>query len=455
MVKKGKAPSEVADVEKEAVEEAPVDTSPAIEEEPVVEAPGNKKKKAAAAAEMENGEADGEAPPVENGTTEDKKSTEGGEKKKTPKSVKVVPAWASISDEARKNLSKARLPKPKVQDAVLAAMAACADSKGLVSAGAIRKFVQEDNPDLPKMVLKKAVAKAIERGLIKQVKGKGFAGSFKLESAKNIAKSGKSGAKAKEGKGKAKATGPKLAPLENEFPGIFTWACNPKEASIPLIRKYLTKHYPDLDVVDNPKQFRKALESGENKGQLRRVTGQGFSGTFALVDEADKTGAKFEDALENAIIAMSEPKQVSVTTLRDYLSVYHPEYNTDQRPTVLKNALERSVAKGWLRQISGKGFAGTYRLMHPYYPSPRELWGKYFVEKKEKDESSTPKRKATKRPAAESDSEEDSDDDEVLPTPKKRGAPTPRKTAAPTKKVAKKIVKKTKPAAKKGKKAKK
>ena len=138
------------------------------------------------------------------------------------------------------------------------------------------------------------------------------------------------------------------------------------------------------------------------------MTGQGFSGTFALVDEADKTGAKFEDALENAIIAMSEPKQVSVNSLRDYLSkdltfsgvgifkiyvagVYHPEYNTDQRPTVLKSALERSVAKGWLKQISGKGFAGTYRLMHPYYPSPRELWGNLFVEKKTKEETSTPK----------------------------------------------------------------
>ena len=71
--------------------------------------------------------------------------------------------------------------------------------------------------------------------------------------------------------------------------------------------------------------------------------------------------------------------------------VYHPEYNTDQRPTVLKSALERSVAKGWLKQISGKGFAGTYRLMHPYYPSPRELWGNLFVEKKAKEETSTPK----------------------------------------------------------------
>merc|ERR1719233_2360612 len=91
------------------------------------------------------------------------KATEDGEKKKTPKPVKkVVPAWASISDEARKNLSKGKLPKPKVQDAILAAMAACADSKGLVSSGAIRKFVMEENPDLPKMVLKKARARLLQ-----------------------------------------------------------------------------------------------------------------------------------------------------------------------------------------------------------------------------------------------------------------------------------------------------
>jgi len=378
-------------------------------------------------------------------------------KKKTTKPVKrVVPAWASISEEARKSLSKSKLPKPKTQDAVMAAMAACADSKGLVSAGAIRKFVMEDNPDLSSLVLKKTVLKAVEKGLIKQVKGTGFTGSFKLESAKTVAKAAKASKTSKGGKA-AKSSGPKLPPLENEFPGIFTWACNPKEASVPLIRKYLVKHYPELNVEENLKDFRKALESGEKKEQLRRVTGQGFNGTFALVDGADKTGAKFEDAFENAIIAMSEPKQVSVTSLRDYLGEYHKEYNTDNRPLVLKNALERSVAKGWLKQISGRGFSGTYRLMHPYYPSPKELWGEYFVEKKEKDEKSTPKRKATKRAAVESDSEEEpEDDDEVLPSPKKRGAPSPRKTAAPKKKVAKKVVaKKSKPAPKKGKKSKK
>ena len=38
------------------------------------------------------------------------------------------------------------------------------------------------------------------------------------------------------------------------------------------------------------------------------------------MDGANKTGGKFEDAIENAIISMNEPKQVSVSGLRDYLS---------------------------------------------------------------------------------------------------------------------------------------
>ena len=63
--------------------------------------------------------------------------------------------------------------------------------------------------------------------------------------------------------------------------------------------------------------------------------------------------------------------------------MYHKEYNTDGRPTVLKNALARAEAKGWVKQISGKGFTGTYRLNHPYYPSPKELWGPLYEEKNE------------------------------------------------------------------------
>ena len=52
--------------------------------------------------------------------------------------------------------------------------------QGLASVGSIRRFVMAEMPDLPKMMLKKGVLKAVERGLIKQVKGKGFSGSFKV-----------------------------------------------------------------------------------------------------------------------------------------------------------------------------------------------------------------------------------------------------------------------------------
>ena len=104
-------------------------------------------------------------------------------------------------------------------------------------------------------------------------------------------------------------------------------------------------------IIENCNGHRKALELAEKNGQLERLTGKGFNGTFQLVDGANKTGAKFEDAFENACIAMNEPKDVSVSKLRDYLSVYHAEYNTDNRPTVLKSALERAVTKGWITQV--------------------------------------------------------------------------------------------------------
>merc|ERR1711997_1127207 len=114
----------------------------------------------------------------------------------------------------------------------------------------------------------------------------------------------------------------------------------------------------------------------------------------------------------------------------DYLSCWHSEYNTDNRPMVLKKALDRCSEKGWIQQITGKGFSGTYRLMHPYYPGPRELWGEDYEEENKKTEKPTP-RKASKRAAVEDseDEEEESeeedidDDDEVMPTPKKRGHP--------------------------------
>lgn len=436
MVKKAQVAAAIAEME---AAEAQNDTAP--ETVPEVETPES--------APAENDKKDDvneeESAKKEDPKKETTKNDTPSEKKSKPVK-KVVPAWASLSDEARAKLPASKLPKPKIQDAIIAAInQAGPESKGVVSVGTIKRLVMEDNPDLPKSILKKSILKALERGVIKQVKGKGFSGSFKLDTTKKPEKK----AAGKDKKKKAAATSVGKEPLDNLFPIVFTWACNPKEASVGLIRKYIAKHYPELDVEGI--KFKKALETAETKGQLERITGKGFSGTFQLVDEAKKTGGNYEDAIENAVIAMNEPKDVSVPGLRDYLGVYHPEYDTDQKPHVLKNALERAVKKGWLDQVTGKGFSGTYRLMHPFHPSPRELWGKDYIDPKKeepkKKEDSKSKPKATKRAVSESEDESEDEDDEVVPAPKKRGAPKPRKTAAaPAKKV-----KKAAPAAKKAK----
>ncbi len=95
----------------------------------------------------------------------------------------------------------------------------------------------------------------------------------------------------------------------------------------------MSLHHPRLNVDTG---LKRALERGVELGQLDQLTGKGQSGTFQLVDGAPKTGTDFEDAIEDAIIAMNEPKDASVVALRHYLSEYHTEYNVEKRPKVGK-----------------------------------------------------------------------------------------------------------------------
>jgi len=90
------------------------------------------------------------------------------------------------------------MQRPKMTDAIVEAIKVCGNSKGLASASSIRAMIMTDHPDLPKMVLKKAMTKAIDQGMVTQVKGNGFSGSFKLGKGKPAVKKaadGKKGAK--------------------------------------------------------------------------------------------------------------------------------------------------------------------------------------------------------------------------------------------------------------------
>ena len=182
MVGKNKAAAAAATLEEapEAAAEAPAAPETPAPAEPAAEAPAEKSEK----------------------KDEEKKeeSSDEDKDKKKKKKKKVVPTWATLSEEARSKLAKAgSIQKPKMTDAIVEAIKVCADSKGAASASSIRAMIMTDHPDLPKMVLKKAMIKAVDQGLVTQVKGKGFSGSFKLgkgkPAVKKAAEGGKKGAK--------------------------------------------------------------------------------------------------------------------------------------------------------------------------------------------------------------------------------------------------------------------
>jgi len=361
-------------------------------------------------------------------------------KKKKPVK-KTIPAWASIDDAKKKKGLAAAAPSSSLA-VIEEALLACGNNKGQASSAAIRNFVKKNYPQLSKVIFRNSMKKAIAQDRILLVRGHDLVGTFKK--GKNFKKKPEQpGKKGKDAKNK-KVSKP-LVPLEDLFPNAFCWIAHPKESSFNYIKKYLGNHYKHLDVEG--KAFRNAMEKAIEKGQLKRVTGAGMSGTFSLVDGAEKFGGRYEDAIEDAVIANNAPKDASVSKLRDYLGEYHKEYETDQKPLVLLKALQRAEAAGHIERISGTGgFNGSFKLSYPYYPSPKELWGEWY---EDPNKASSPKKQTKKGKKADSSDEESSseeedsdeeesseeeDDEPVYVPKKKRGAPTARKPLVTPKK---------------------
>ena len=384
-------------------------------------------------------------------------ATEEVKKKKPVK--KVIPHWATLSDAQAKQTSSARVGPTATSSVttIIEAINDTCDGKGLASYILVKKHVQKHHPSWPKMTFKSALRNAVAKGRVKQIRN-----SYKVVANPKGAKSVEVKKKVSS-KGRSKTVKVvKEGPLEELFPHIFTWVCEPKEASYGLIRKYIGQHFPNLS-TDAP--FKKAMETMENKGQLDRLTGKGANGTFQLMDGAKKTGAKYEDPIEDAIIASNEPKDASIPALRHYLSEYHTEYDVANKPKVLLKALERAEAQGWVKRITGAGFSGSFRLGYPYIPSPKDLWREAY---NENDYEVRPRTKSVKY-ADDSDEEEEESEEsedeyedtsdeasvaseadsylEVIPKKKKRGAPTVR--GEPVKKKAKKPAPAKKPAGQK------
>lgn len=433
----------------EATEKQETVDSPATETVPEAAPPkkgakGSKGKKTKKAKNAASTEKQGDAI---NGEIKEGNDASTEEKPKKPVK-KIIPHWATLSESQVKAKAKASSVSVGASGVtvIIDAINSCANEKGMASYILIKKHVQKQNPSWPKMVFKGALRRAVQKGQVKQIRN-----SYKV-----ISEAPKQSSKSAEKKTKSTSSKKAGCPLEELFPHIFTWVCEPKEASYALIRKYVSKHFPNLysDIA-----FKKAMAAMVSKGQLDQITAKGASGTFQLVDGAKKTGSTFEDPVEDAIIASNEPKDASIPALRHYLSEYHTEYNVSNKPKVLLGALERAENKGWITRISGKGLSGSFRLAYAYIPSPKDLWrGDYDQNDYEPKKRQASKTSKTADSSSDDSSEESDDDDfaEVMPTkknrggsaPVKRGAPAAKKAAPPAKKKKAAPAKKSTPAKK-------
>ncbi|XP_069598135.1 heterochromatin protein 1-binding protein 3 [Ranitomeya imitator] len=365
---------------------------------------------------------------AEGAVSEDAKKDGDKEPAKEKKVKKTIPTWATLSASqlarAQKQTHMASSSRPKMDEILTEAIKACFQKTG-ASVVSIRKYIISKYPSLELekrgYLLKQSLKRALQRGNIRQVKGKGASGSFVV-----VSNSSKSASKSRDKKKSSSTAGEQPnVKLEDILPLAFTRLCEPKEASYSLIKKYVAQYYPKLKVEVRPQLLKNALQRAVEKGQLEQITGKGASGTFQLKRAGDKpllSGGGFEDAILSAITAMNEPKTCSTTAIKKYVLENHPGVNSSFQVHLLKRTLQKCEKNGWMEQISGKGFSGTYQLSFPYYPSPIILFPDKASEEEEEEESDNESEESE-----EEESEEESEDEE--PPPKRRM----QKKAAPSK----------------------
>lgn len=451
-----KTPSAAAEKEPEASSEE----SPAAEKEQATSS--------AAAADGDEGSAAGKTAPAENGEKADgaaaEKEGEGKEKKddkckdcaagqcathcyvlllrlkdgykyeksKVKKVKRTIPAWASVTASKKVPVTNFAGTQNKVDNILIEAITSCNDRSG-VSYQSVMKYIVKKYPgmelDRKKFLIKKAMKKHLEKGTIKQLKGKGLSGTFTIGKQTPL----------------SKKAAQKQESLGDALPLIITRLCEPKEASYNLIKKYLEQHFPSFNIENRPEVLKSALVRAVEKGQLEQITGKGARGTFQLKRTGNKVllkGGTLEDAITAAITAMNEPKTCSTTTLRRYLLDANKDRKEYQLVANLRRTLTKCKVLGWMEQITGHGFNGTYQLSFPFYPSPTILYPDKFKEIPKKDAAPPTKRRRTVESSdedeEESEEEEESEDEaparkrkpQKRPPPKARRPPPTKKSSS-------------------------
>merc|ERR1712223_1828495 len=86
---------------------------------------------------------------------------------------KAIPYWATLSEKEAAKMTSAKksgLTGSTGISVITDAIKDCADSKGLASYILIKKHVLKHHPSWPKMVFKSSLRRAIQKGLVKQIR---------------------------------------------------------------------------------------------------------------------------------------------------------------------------------------------------------------------------------------------------------------------------------------------
>ncbi|XP_070815341.1 heterochromatin protein 1-binding protein 3 isoform X1 [Chaetodon trifascialis] len=339
------------------------------------------------------------------------------EKAKVKKVKRTIPAWASVTASKKVPVTNFAGTQNKVDNILIEAITSCNDRFG-VSYQSVMKYIVKKYPgmelDKKKFLIKKAMKKHLEKGTIKQLKGKGLSGTFAIGKQSTL----------------SKKAAQKTESLGDALPLIITRLCEPKEASYNLIKKYLEQHFPSLNIESRPEVLKAALVKAVEKGQLEQITGKGARGTFQLKRTGNQVllkGGALEDAITAAITAMNEPKTCSTTTLRKYLVDANKDRKEYQLVANLRRTLTKCKVLGWMEQITGHGFTGTYQLSFPFYPSPAILYPDKFKKLPKKDGQPSPKQRRTADSSDEDqeESEEEEESEDEAPSRKRKSQKRP------------------------------
>uniref|UniRef100_A0A3P9HCL0 Heterochromatin protein 1-binding protein 3 n=1 Tax=Oryzias latipes TaxID=8090 RepID=A0A3P9HCL0_ORYLA len=264
----------------------------------------------------------------------DEEPTENGEKvdggSRTKKVKRTIPLWASVAAHKNVPVTNFAGTQHRMDNILIEALRASSDKSG-VSFKSLMKYLLDKHPgmELTKKTffIKKALKKHLEKGTIKQLKGKGLSGSFVI---------GKQPAPPKVSRN-TKYEPPVLFSLGDALPLIITQLCEPKEASYNLIKKYLEQHFPISKLPQTQRHFK-----------CREIP------PFTA-----KVIFTFSDRFQTPMLVFVR----EVESYGDFRCDRVKFSCFDFRPESLKTALVKAVEKGHLEQITGKGARGTFQVL--------------------------------------------------------------------------------------------